>query len=151
MKKKPKFVRQGAHRKKRVKKKGWRRPRGMDSKQKKQKRYMSALPTVGYRKSKGSRGLHPCGLLEVRIFNVKDLDKLDPKMHTIRISANVGNKKKIEILKTAEAKRFKVLNKKIFEKIVKKKTMKEAKGKTKEPKKGKEKKDAEEKTEKIEK
>ena len=118
-KRKPTFARQNAHRKKRVKNKGWRRPRGIDSKQKRHEQQMGALPTIGYGKPKKERGLHPCGLQEIRIFNVKELAGLDPKTHAIRIGASVGKKRKIEIMKEAESKKFKILGKKQLEIIAK--------------------------------
>jgi len=121
---KPTFQRQNAHRKRRVSKKGWRRPRGEDSKQKRSMKYMGAKPTVGYGNARAKKGLHPTGLAEVRVRNVKDLETCDPKKHIIRIAATVGNKKKIEIVKAADSKKFKIINKKTFEKKKKVKKVK---------------------------
>ena len=73
---KPIFARQNAHRKVRVASKGWRRPRGIDSKQKRNKRHMGARPNPGFGRKNSERGLHPCGAVEVLVHNVAELQGL---------------------------------------------------------------------------
>ncbi len=108
--KKPKFARQNAHRKARVSE-SWRKPKGEDSKQRLKKKYMGAHPTPGYGQSKKVRGKHPCGLVEKIVHNLTELSGLDKKIHAVRIAHPVGKKKRTEIIKAAEEKGIKVLNK----------------------------------------
>ncbi len=107
--KKPEFLRQNWFRLKRLGKK-WRRPRGRHSKL---RRYMKAkghVPNPGYGSPKAVRGLHPCGLREVRVFRPQDLEGLDPEKVCVRIASGVGEKKRREIVKKAEELKLKVLN-----------------------------------------
>ena len=100
-KKKPKFARQNAHRKKRVAKKGWRRPRGIDSKQRTGKKNQPKRPNIGYGTGKKK--------LEVLIHNINDFANL-PKDADVKISATVGKKKKLQIIEKAKQLKIKILN-----------------------------------------
>lgn len=108
---KPRFHRQGSHFYRRIKDKGWRRPRGKDSLQRRNIKSRGARPTTGYGQPKAIRGLHPCGLQDVLIYNEKQIDALNPKEHALRIGTSVGKKKRLAIVKKAEEKKFKILNK----------------------------------------
>lgn len=109
--KKPKFHRSGIHFYRRIEDKGWRRPRGEDSLQRRNKKSRGARPTTGYCQPRKIRGLHPCGLQDVLIFNAEQLGAFDPKKHALRIAAGVGKKKRIEMVKKAQEKGFRILNK----------------------------------------
>jgi len=65
---------------------------------------------VGYRTPKDIRGLHPSGLEPVRIASVKELEKLNPKKHIVVIASQVGLRKKLEIIRVAKEKGFRVAN-----------------------------------------
>ena len=106
--KKPKFKRQGTYLK-RVSVK-WRKPRGYDTKLRAGEKNKGKMPNVGYGAPKNLRGLHPCGLKEVYIQNIKDIEKIDPKVNVGRISATIGTRKKQEIVKKAEEMKIKLLN-----------------------------------------
>jgi len=110
-KKKPHWHRQLSHHFKRIAKRGWRRPRGKDSKQKRKVASRGHRVEIGYRQDKRIRGLHPSGLREVRVFNVRMLDGLDNKIHAVRIASSVGKKKRDQIIKKAEEMKLRVLNK----------------------------------------
>ncbi|MEM0475286.1 MAG: 50S ribosomal protein L32e [Candidatus Norongarragalinales archaeon] len=101
-KKHPKFERQNIHLKKRVARTGWRKPRGVDNKQRIYRFGFGASPNIGYRNARATRGLHPCGLREVRVFNVRDLEKLDSLKHAVRIAAGVSRRKR-EAIRTRAA------------------------------------------------
>lgn len=103
----PKFVRWLSASLKRVKP-SWRRPHGINSKIREKLKGKLPMPTVGYRAPKAMRYLHPSGLGEVLVYNVKDLEKVSGQ--AVRIAAAVGKKKRDEILKKAEEKKLKVLN-----------------------------------------
>lgn len=109
MKKKPKFIRQGGKNIKRLGEK-WRKPKGLQSKLRQHVRSRGNIPNVGYGSPLEFRGLHPSGLMEVLIHNVKDLENLNLKKEAARISSSVGRKKRIEIMKIAKEKQIKVLN-----------------------------------------
>lgn len=107
--KKPKFLRQEAtHRKKLGDK--WRRPKGTQSKMRKKVKGKRKKPSPGYGSAKSIRGLHPSGYKEFLVFNVNDLDSINPKTHVCRIGSSVGKKKKLDIMKKANEIKIKVLN-----------------------------------------
>ncbi len=105
----PKFRRQEWFRFARLGEK-WRKPRGLDSKMRLGKSGKPAMPSVGYKLSRGVRGLHPSGLVEVIVGNVKELEGVDPAKQAVRISASVGAKKGEQITKRAQELKIKVLN-----------------------------------------
>ncbi|MCC6012985.1 MAG: 50S ribosomal protein L32e [Candidatus Verstraetearchaeota archaeon] len=113
--KRPDFIRQEAHRFKRLGEK-WRAPRGPRSKLRLKKKGKPAVVEAGYRGPRLARGLHPCGGKEVIIHNLKELEGLDPSVHVIRIAASVGKKKRLEIIKKALSLNFKIVNLRLDEK-----------------------------------
>lgn len=128
-KRKPKFIRQDSHKKKRVKS-NWRKPRGIDSKLRLQFKGHSAKVKVGYKAPADVRGLTKEGLIEVKIENVQDLKKLNENSIGV-ISSKVGNKKKLMIIEEAKKMNVKLANaddstiKKIEEIMKNKKSAKE--------------------------
>lgn len=106
---KKKFKRQGSPEQKRVKD-SWRRPRGTDSKMRKEKKGKPSLVKMGYRKPKSERGIHPSGYREVLVNNPQEVEEVDPEEQAIRIASSVGERKKEEILKKAHEFDIKVLN-----------------------------------------
>ena len=54
--------------------------------------------------------MHPRGLQERRIHGVAELEGLDPKIHIIRISARVGERKKIALLDELRHRNFHIAN-----------------------------------------
>jgi len=107
--KKPDFVRQESWRYVRVKE-SWRKPKGMDSKMRLQKKGWPAIVKVGYRGPAEARGLHPSGFREVLVHNVEELERLDPAKEAARIAHTVGLRKKLEIMRRAEELGIYVLN-----------------------------------------
>ncbi len=69
-----------------------------------------ALVRVGYGGPKIARGLHPSGFTDNLVYNLKDLEKLDPKKDGIRFGHGVGKKKRSEMITKAMEKNFKVFN-----------------------------------------
>lgn len=89
----------------------WRKPKGVDNHQRKQKsRGRPGLVKVGYRGPKIARGLHPSGFTDNLVYNINDLDNLNPKEDAVRIGHSVGTKKRIVIVTKALEGKFKVLN-----------------------------------------
>ena len=89
---------------------GWRKARGIDSDTRQKLKSGVKSPNVGYRAPKKVRGLHPSGLQETHIMHIEELDKLDPQVHGITISARLGIKKRLQLVEDVQAKSFKVLN-----------------------------------------
>ncbi len=105
----PEFLREEWFRYKRIPK-NWRRPDGITSKMHKNLAYRPSKVRIGFRGPKQTRGLHSSGFEEVTIFNVKDLENLNPKTQAARIGGSVGTKKRIDIGKKAEELNIRLLN-----------------------------------------
>lgn len=79
--------------------KSWRRPRGIDNKQRLKLKSRPKHPTVGYRNPEEVRGLHPSGRRPVIVHNVRDLEEAaaagEPVI--VYIASSVGRKKRVEI------------------------------------------------------
>ena len=133
---KPKFQRSEITRRKRIANtKTWRKPKGQHARVKRLGPVKGASPKIGYRTPKEIRGLHPSGHEIILVSTPSQLDSITEKQG-IKI-ANVGKKKKIEIIKKAMEKKIKILNvRKPEEKLekIKKKPKKKEKPKEKEEK-----------------
>lgn len=97
----------------------WRRPRGLQSKQRAQKKAKGAHPMAGYGAPVAIRGLHPSGYQDILIFTPSELTGLDPETQAIRIGGTVGNKKREVIQDLARAAGLKILNPKDASLVVK--------------------------------
>ena len=64
----------------------------------------------GYGTASSTRGLHPRGLVDTLVWREVELEKLDPKMHIVRIAARVGEKKRRGILAKAKDLNFHIAN-----------------------------------------
>ena len=106
---KPAFNRQESWRYKRVKP-AWRRARGVTSKIRKEESGWPAKVKVGYGTAAATRGLHPRGLQERLIHRLAELEGLDPKIHIIRISARVGERKRLSLLDEIRHRNFHIAN-----------------------------------------
>jgi len=105
----PKFVRQESWRYKRVRP-SWRKPKGIDSKMRLRVKGWPKIVKVGYRGPSLVRGLHPSGFRDILVYNVSDLERLNPKTDAARIASTVGAKKRKEILTKAKELGINVLN-----------------------------------------
>jgi len=105
--KKPEFNFHDSHKKKRLGT-SWRKPRGLHNKLRQQVAAKGKLVRPGYGSPKAVRGYHPCGLPEVLVNNVAELEKA--KGFAVRIASAVGKKKRLEIEAKASEAGLKVLN-----------------------------------------
>ena len=115
MKKQPKFRRQEWYRYYRLARSGWRKPKGMQSKQRLNMKYRTPMVRVGYGKIAAVRGLHPSGFEDVLVNQPSDLEGLDPERQAIRIGASVGNRKRANIHDRADDLGLRVLNRRKIE------------------------------------
>lgn len=106
---KPKFKRQESWRYKRVAE-NWRRPRGVTSKMRKEESGFPSKVKVGYGSAASSRGLHPRGLVERIVWRESELERLDPKVHIVRIAGRVGEKKRLGIVTKAKENNLHIAN-----------------------------------------
>ena len=98
----------------------WRKPKGIDNHQRKQKsRGRPGLVKVGYGGPKISRGLHPSGYTDNLVYNITDLEKLNPKTDGVRIGHSVGTKKRKTIVIKSIEKKFKIFNARVSERASK--------------------------------
>jgi large subunit ribosomal protein L32e len=106
----PRFIRMNSWRIKRLED-TWRSPRtSIDNQIRKQLKGFPPLVKIGYRGPKLVRGLHPSGFEEIVVYNVEDLQNVDPKRHAVRIARTVGRRKRAEIIKKAEEIGVRILN-----------------------------------------
>ncbi len=106
----PRWMRIDEWRYKRVEGKGWRRPRSLDNKIRKEVKGYPRRVKVGYGKPRLVRGLHPSGFEEVIVHRPEDLKGVDPSRQAVRIASTVGLRKRIEIVKKAQELGIRVLN-----------------------------------------
>ena len=106
----PKFIRPESWRYKRLET-NWRKPKGIDNHQRKQKsRGRPGLVKIGYGTPKIAKGLHPSGYTDNLVYNLNDLEKLNPKKDGVRFGHSVGMKKRKELMKIVIEKKFRVFN-----------------------------------------
>jgi len=106
---KPAFKRRGLNRKAKLAD-VWRRPRGLQNKQRRQFSAKGALPRPGYGSPVAIRGMHPSGYEEIRIFTLAELAGVNSEVQAVRIGGSVGNRKRGEIQARALELGLKVLN-----------------------------------------
>ena len=109
-KKTPSFRRTEWFRYKRLSRSGWRAPHGIDSKQRRNYKYRSALVRVGHGKVAAARGLHPSGFREIMVQNTVDLETIDPETEAARVGRSVGGRKREQIYSRADELGIRVLN-----------------------------------------
>ena len=149
--KKPVFIRQDYHRRKRLGRKlKWRKPKGIHSKIRHHFKGRRKMPSPGYKSPAQVAGLSRSGLKIVNVSSANDLQKIRSEAETAVISKTVGMKKRLEILKKAKELNIGILNLNADEHIAKienflkskkeaaDKGKKEAKKSAKEPKEQKE-------------
>ena len=88
----------------------WRRPRGLQSKQRMHKKAKGAHPTPGFGSPVAVRGLHPSGYEDILVHNPAELEGLDAATQAVRIAGAVGMKKREQMQGRAAELGLKVLN-----------------------------------------
>lgn len=104
-----KFVRQNVFRQKKLSS-VWRKPRGIHNKMRHKMSGKPCCPNPGYRSPALIRKLHPSGYEEIYVRCMKDLSLIEPKTQAARISASIGKKLRLEIIKKSRELGVRVLN-----------------------------------------
>lgn len=107
----PLFVRQAAHRYARIGRFGeWRRPRGLQSKQRRHYGYRSKIVRIGYRSPAKVRGLVPSGFRPIIVSTKAELDGIDAAREAAVIARTVGTRRRIVLEEEARKLGIRVLN-----------------------------------------
>ena len=107
----PVFGRQQANRYLRVGRDGsWRRPRGLQSKQRRHYGYRPKVVRIGYRSPAAVRGLVPSGFRPVLVHTPKDLESLDGKVEAAIIARTLGTRRRLVLEEEARKLGIRVLN-----------------------------------------
>ena len=106
----PSFRRTEWFRYKRLSRSGWRKPHGMDNKQRRNFKYRGSLVRIGHGKVNAASGLHPSGFQEIMVHNTADLDLIDAETQAARVGSTVGGRKRELIHSRADELGIRVLN-----------------------------------------
>jgi len=113
--KKPRFLRQDAHKRAKFRPASWRKPKGFHSKMRLGKKSYATRVQVGYGSPASVRGLHRSGLRPVLVATPEQLGALDPKAQGAILASTLGDRKRELLLRQAKEKRITVLNLKVDE------------------------------------
>ncbi len=88
----------------------WRKPKGIDNPMRIRIKGYPPIVDIGYRAPSEVRGLHPSGLEPVVVSSTSDLEKLDPSRHIVYLSSKLGLRKRLQLIKEASKRGFKITN-----------------------------------------
>jgi large subunit ribosomal protein L32e len=107
----PIFGRQAANRYYRIgRDEAWRRPRGLQSKQRRHYGYRPRIVRVGYRSPARVRGRVPSGFLPILVRTTADLARLDATTEAAVIARTVGTRRRLVLEEEAQKLGIRVLN-----------------------------------------
>ena len=97
---------------KRLQNTSWRRPKGIDSRERRKFKGLAPMPNIGYGSAKKTRHLLPNGFLKFVVHNVKDLDLLlmHNRKYCAEIAHNVSTLNRKAIVERARQLNVKVTN-----------------------------------------
>lgn len=109
--KRPIFGRQAANRYWRIGRDGaWRRPRGLQSKQRRHYGYRTQIVSIGYRSPAAVRGLVPSGFRPVIVHTPEEIEHLDVRTEAAVIARTVGTRRRLTLEETARKLGVHILN-----------------------------------------
>ena len=103
-----KFIRKDANKKKRIQGTGWRKPKGITNKRRLNRKGHAATVRPGFGKTVAERDSFS-GLKIVTVYNVSDLEKINPKEQCV-VLGKAGKQKKLDMIAKAEEKKIVVVN-----------------------------------------
>ncbi|HEV2428228.1 MAG TPA: 50S ribosomal protein L32e, partial [Thermoplasmata archaeon] len=107
----PKFVRTASHRYWRIgRRNSWRRPRGLQSKQRRHYGYRPVVVSIGFGSPRRTRGLTPTGFRPVLVRTPDEVKKLDRSSDAAVIARTVGTRRRLVLEETARKLGIHVLN-----------------------------------------
>jgi large subunit ribosomal protein L32e len=107
----PVFGRQAANRYYRIGRDGsWRRPRGLQSKQRRHYGYRAKIVRIGYGSPARVRGLVPSGFRPVIVHHASELEQMNPKLDAAIIARTVGTRRRLGLEDAARKLGIHVLN-----------------------------------------
>ncbi|MFY9716319.1 MAG: 50S ribosomal protein L32e [Thermoplasmata archaeon] len=107
----PIFGRQAANRYYRIGRDGsWRRPRGLQSKQRRHYGYRAQIVSIGYRSPARVRGLVPSGFAPVIVHTTAELEGIDARRQAAIIARTVGTRRRLVLEEEARKLGIRVLN-----------------------------------------
>lgn len=106
---KPKFLAQDYHKKKRIRQR-WKRPRGLQSKMRLNKRGYRRGISSGWRSPRSVRGFSPEGLEVVRVETISQLETVDPVTQGVMVSGRVSVRTKKILFDAARERKITILN-----------------------------------------
>ena len=107
----PLFVRQAAHRYWRIGRGGaWRKPRGLQSKQRRHYGYRPTVVSIGFRSPRLVRGRTPTGFRPILVETVPEIARIDPAHEAAIIARTVGTQKRLVLEEAARKRGIHVLN-----------------------------------------
>ncbi|HTP53601.1 MAG TPA: 50S ribosomal protein L32e [Thermoplasmata archaeon] len=107
----PIFGRQAANRYYRIGRDGaWRRPRGLQSKQRRHYGYRAQIVSIGYRSPARVRGLVPSGFAPVIVHTTDELQGIDARRQAAIIARTVGTRRRLVLEEEARKLGIRVLN-----------------------------------------
>ncbi len=109
-KRKPEFKRVDYHRYKKLRRSGWRKPKGVHNKARVYKKGKFLSPSIGYGNKSSEKGKHPSGYFEVLVKNEKELVAIDKETQAVMFSSKLGKRKKSQLYAKAKELGLKVLN-----------------------------------------
>jgi large subunit ribosomal protein L32e len=88
----------------------WRRPRGLQSKQRRHYGYRPKVVRIGYRSPARVRGLVPSGFRPIIVHTARDLEALNAKLEAAIIARTVGTRRRLVLEEAARKLGIRVLN-----------------------------------------
>ncbi len=88
----------------------WRKPRGIQSKARRNMHNRPKVVSTGFGGPKIAKGRHPSGFIEVMVYRPLDLEGVDPKRQAARIGHSVGYLKRMHIAIKADEMDIRILN-----------------------------------------
>ena len=88
----------------------WRRPRGLQSKQRRHYGYRPRVVRIGFGSPAGTRGLTPTGFRPILVHTLEQLEPLTATREAVLIARTVGTRRRLVIEEEARKKGLHVLN-----------------------------------------